>query len=143
MFNVVSFGAEKPELDSRIEGGGLQTITAGNSSTFYFSFGGDCMFNGLGFYAKDAEMGDKLTFETQYFNGTSWVRYKKSAKNWMVFPDCKTEIVLFPTYPSNGVRVAMTYESTGATDVKFAWNIYKFVDVVSVDPSQGETGEDW
>ena len=140
------FGTSAPLLDARLFGHDtVYTANAGTLTDFYYTFTYDCKYNGIEIITDDnVVLGDGLTIETQYNAGPyGWKRYKKFGKTWHVKKDDRTRIILFPTEPSAGVRVKMTYKSTGVTDVKFVVNFFTFVDQESVNPGALEEGEDW
>lgn len=140
----VNFGTSRPELDGRLEGWGLKTATANSKTTHSIVLTEDVMFNGIEFYAWSSHAGDNLTLSTWYPDGQGgWLRYKKTAKNWMIFPDTLNRIVLFPSYPATGIKIQIEYDNKGQSDVEFAINLFKYIDTIKLDVSQGEQGEDW
>jgi hypothetical protein len=139
-----------PFLDARLEGMGQMTALAGQVGTWYYTVNlsapiDKLYFNGLSFYAWDSNKGDYLTLWTEYYVPplNQWKRYKKFAKDWMVMPNTEMKDLLFPTTPTNGVRVVVQYHNVGANDVDFICNLYNFVDQQAVSPSALEEGEDW
>jgi hypothetical protein len=138
-----SFTAKNGQ-DPRLQGMPLATATPGDTEHYYvFPF--NCNFEGIDLYAWDSNPGDHITFETEYYAGETygWIRYKKFGKTWNVFPHEKTRIILFPTEPFLGNRIKCTYKNLGVSDVKFAINLFQFVDSKIVRPSYLEEGEDW
>jgi hypothetical protein len=141
------FGTEAPLLDARLFGHGVVYTAVKNTTTdFYYTFTFDCKYNGIEIITdENVVLGDGITIETQYNAGQyGWKRYKKFGKNWHVKKDERTRIVLFPTEPKNGVRVKISYTSTGTVnDVKFVINFFTFVDQRSVNIYVLEEGENW
>lgn len=144
----VAYGSRKPRLDTRLEGKCFD-CTAGDSTHFYnFSYESPItkvLFNGVETFAKDANMGDSVTLWTEYYAGPTyeWITYKKFGKNYMVFPNTIQKNILFPTEPILGVRMAIKYNNTGTETVKFAINLFNFVDRQTVNPAVLQEGHDW
>jgi len=139
-----------PLLDARLEGMGVMTAPAGEVATYYYTVNlpqhiDRQYFNGISFYAWDSNKGDYLTLWTEYYVPplSAWKRYKKFAKEWMVMPNTEMKDILFPTTPTNGVRVVIEYHNVGANPVDFVANLYNFVDQQQVSPSQLQEGDDW
>lgn len=139
------FGTDVPLLDARLGGAGVFTSTAGTDTTHYYTFGFDCKYNGIEVITdSNSVLGDHVTLWTEYNAGQyGWKRYKKFGKEWYLKPNDRTRIILFPTEPSAGVRLAMKYHSTGVNDVVMAVNLFMFVDQAKVNPGALEEGEDW
>lgn len=132
-----------PSLDARLFGISVMVAPSGTSE-HYFSFPFDCKFNGIEIKTNASELGDKLSLETQYNAGPyGWKRYKRFAKQWNVFPDESTRVLLFPTEPKAGIRVKVTYENAHQTDIKIAINLFTFVDSEIVNAAQLQEGADW
>lgn len=138
------YGSERPLLDARLEGVIYGTATADTTTSFYYNFAGTREFNGVETYAWNASAGDYITLLTEYWSGASWLRYKKFAKKWYIFPDTPQRVILFPTAPKNGIRLRVDYTNTHASqDVTFALNMFKFIEQQTIDISVGEQGENW
>jgi len=131
--------------DARLAGMPLASAPAEQISVHYFDFLFDCKFEGLDFYAWDSNPGDTLTLETEYYAGETygWIRYKKFGKAWNIFPNEKLRIILFPTEPILGVRAKFSYDNKGTQPVKFAANMFQFIDHKTVNPAILGEGEDW
>lgn len=137
------YGSDNPLIDARLQGTPLFTATPG-LSTHYHTFDFDCKMNGVEVYAWDANQGDNMSIESQYnAEPYGWKRYKKFGKNWNIYPNERSRIILFPTEPKAGVRLAFTYDNKGVVDVKFSINVFQFIDRQYINPSLLEEGEDW
>lgn len=137
-----------PSVDARLQGAMHGSASADSVTEHSFILEFDCKLNGFEIYAKDSNIGDSLTFETQYNVGTTetpvWYRYKKFGKDWFIAPNVLNKVLLFPTEPKAGVRISVKYSNTHATnDVDFFINLYQFVDVEIVKTSEGQQGTDW
>lgn len=121
------------------------TAQAGNNSyTMPFPF--DCKFEGIEIFSQDANIGDHIPmFEVRYSidGGVNWLRFRKFAKNWSIFPSTLCRIILFPTEPKAGTLLAFDYYNEGATAIKFSLNLFVMTDEEAVDVMQAEEGEDW
>lgn len=137
-------GSLRPALDARLEGSAIFNCPANTVKTFYVPFDFDCELSGIEIYAWSSNVGDNVSMETQYqINENTWKRYKKFGKGWNVFPDRPCRIILFPTTPKEGIRMAITYNNKGQSAVNFCINKFQFVDEAKVDPTQGQEGEVW
>lgn len=141
---------QAPLLDFRGEGVEYQAPVQVESSFHYYNFTheqavGFINFFGVSIYAWDSNKGDKITMWTEYYvpQLDEWKKYKKFAKNFNIFPNTEMKDILFPTTPTNGVRLAIGYTNKGSTPVDFYINLYNFVDQQQVSPSHLEEGEDW
>ena len=139
------YGSDKPILDARLTGSDLFTATANSETHHYFNFNFDCLFNGVELYAWDSNTGDKVELITEYYAPPlgAWLRYKKFGKTFNIYPNTLQNYILFPTEPKAGVRVKVTYNNTGNTDVKFSMNLFIFNDQQQVNTAVAEQGEDW
>lgn len=139
------YGSSKPRLDARLKGTDLFTAPANSTSEHIFYFTFDCKFNGIEMFAWDSNKGDHLALFTDYYVPplASWKRYKKFGKHFNVYPNNLQKYVLFPTEPSNGVRLRLEYTNTGNTAVDFSLNLFMFADRSLVDTSTASEGEDW
>jgi hypothetical protein len=141
------FGTEIPLLDARLFGHDtVYTATKNTTTDFYYTFPYGCKFNGIEIITDgNVVLGDGITLSTEYNAGPyGWKRYKKFSDTWHVKKDDRTRIILFPTEPSAGVRVKISYKSLGTVDdVNFVVNFFTFVDQASVNPGALEEGEDW
>jgi len=144
------YGSSNPLLDARLEGSNLFNAPANQASKHYYNFSvesgvPDVKFNGVSIYAYDANKGDKMNLWTEYTidGGTTWLRYKKFGKSWNIAPNTLMKDILFPTTPTNGVRVVFEYINNGNNAVDFFANLYNFIDQQVVNPAQGQQGVDW
>lgn len=139
------YGTENPLLDARLHGAGVFTATNSSTTSHEYLFTFDCKFNGIEIITdSNVEIGDYLRLETQYNAGAyGWKRYKKFGDKWYIKPNDRSRIILFPTEPSSGVKLLINYTSVGTSDVKFAFNLFTFVDQVKLDTGILEEGEDW
>lgn len=140
-----AYGTSRPLLDARLEGGIFGTAVANDSTEFIYVYDFDALFNGVQLYAFNSNPGDRIFLSTEYNAGPyGWKRYKKFGKGWYVAPNQLNQIVLFPTYPKQGVRIKLVYENVHATnDVQFFLNLFNFVDIARVDTGTLQEGEDW
>lgn len=136
------FGTDRPKLDVKLQGIGKFVATPGQSS-HYFVFPNNCMFNGVQVIADNANLGDNLSLTVEYPYQESWKRYKKFGKSWYIYKDNILEIVLFPTYPEQGMRAKFIYDNTGNANINFVVNLFVYSDQLSVDTANGAEGEDW
>jgi hypothetical protein len=146
---MAMYGSNQPLLDARLEGK-LFSAPANTKTKLYYTFSHEqaldnVKFIGVSLYAWASNVGDNVTLWTEYYvpQLNVWKRYKKFGKTFMIFPDTEMKNILFPTTPSNGVRVVVEYDNKGNTAIDFAINFYNFVDQTSVSPSNLEEGEDW
>ena len=138
-------GSMNPSLDARLEGSPLFTATANSITEHIIGFDFACDFNGIEFYAWSSNAGDNLTFQTEYYAGPvyNWIPYKKFGKNFNVYPDHVTRVIIFPTKPFLGVRVKIKYDNKGTEDVKFSMNKFQFAEYENVNTAILDSGEDW
>jgi len=137
-------GSKDPVLDARIEGSETFTATANSTTTHYIVFDFDCEFEGLEIAADNPTFGDHVEMSTEYNAGAyGWKRYKKFGKRFNIYPNHVSRIILFPTLPSAGVRIAISYTNTGNSDTKFSINKFQYVSRTVVKPSELQEGEDW
>lgn len=130
-------------LDARLEGSEVFTVAANSAVTSYVNFSFDCDFNGIEFYSNTTDIGDKLDLHTEYYAGGPWLRYKKFGKNWNIVPSILSRIILFPTSPKVGVRLALTYTNNTDVEVKYFVNKFQFINSETVNLAIGGQGEDW
>lgn len=137
------------KLDARLEGKSY-TATASSKTLHYYDFsheinGNVVSFIGVSIYSEAIALGDKVTLWTEYYVPplTAWKRYKKFAKTWNIFPKTEMKDILFPTQPTNGVRVVIEYDNQSGSDVNFAVNFYNFVDEQTVNTATAAEGYDW
>ena len=138
-----------PMLDFRGEGKHFK-FEKSSTNVKYYNFSHEpsatkISFFGVALYAWNSNLGDTVNMWTEYTidGGTTWKRYKKFAKNFNIFPKVEMKDIIFPTTPTNGVRLVIEYTNTGISDVDFFINLYNFVDQQTVDPAQGQEGIDW
>jgi len=135
------------DLDARLEGAGTVLVVPANTTkAFYFPFQTDTLFNGMELFAFTSTKGDKIMMQTEYYvpQLEAWLRYKRFAKNFMIFPNVVQKYILFPTEPIVGIRVRIDYTNVNATEVaEFTYNLFKFDNLAKVDVTQGEQGDDW
>lgn len=138
-----------PLLDFRGEGKQF-VFPAGETTQQSYDFSHEpaankISFFGVALYAWDSNLGDHVNMWTEYTTdgGTTWKRYKKFAKNFNIFPKTEMKDIIFPTTPTNGVRLVIEYKNTGIAPVNLFINFYNFVDQQTVDPAQGQEGVDW
>lgn len=139
---------QAPLLDFRGEGISFEAPVGKNK--FEYSFTHEAAVNfvnffGVSIYAWDSNKGDTVSMWTEYYVPpmSAWKKYKKFAKNFNVFPNVEMKDILFPTTPSNGVKLVIEYNNTGLNPVDFYVNLYNFVDQQEVDVSTASEGEDW
>ena len=139
-----------PLLDFRGEGVRFSFKAQEEPSYGYYNFSHEpsankISFFGVSLYAWNSSFGDTVNMWTEYTidGGTTWKVYKKFAKNFNIFPKVEMKDILFPTTPTNGVRLVVEYSNTGTAPVDFFMNLYNFVDQQSVNPSLAEEGLDW
>lgn len=142
--------SDVPLLDFRGEGVKFSFPVQEASSKGYYNFSHEpsavkISFFGVSLYAWNSSLGDTVTMWTEYTidGGTTWLRYKKFAKNFNVFPKVEMKDILFPTTPTNGVRLVVEYTNTGTAPVDFFLNLYNFVDQQTIDLMVAQQGADW
>jgi hypothetical protein len=100
------------------------------------SYGGvnkQAVMNGIEFYAKDAEIGDKISFQIVDVNnilgyGAGTV-LDEFGKDWYVSPNTLNKIILYKANLIAGLFIRMVYTSTGTTnDVKLFCNLFRHID---------------
>lgn len=142
-------GSDNPKMDARLEGSQVFSVPANTTKIDYVMFDFDCSFNGIEIGSSTTKVGDSVSLWTEYLaivlgDGTEiWLRYKKFGKSWNIFKNNITRIVLFPTLPKDGVRLAIKYKNTNAEPVNYAINKFQFVDSEPVNVYLGQEGEDW
>lgn len=88
-------------------------------------------FNGVQYYAKDAAVGDSLTFQVVDVDGILYPAgtvLEEFGKNYFVMPNHPVEIVLYKARLLVGMYVRVIYKSVGTVDVKFVCNLYRHLD---------------
>lgn len=137
-------GSSLPNVDARLEGSEVMSAVGNTSTEFYINFNFDCDMTGIEFYAWSPNKGDTLNFYTEYNAGPyGWKRYKKFGKNFNVFPNHISRIILFPTSPKAGSRIKVVYNNTGNSAVDFSINRFQFTAIEKIDPTKLQEGEDW
>jgi hypothetical protein len=138
-------GAPNPGLDARIEGSELFVAPAGAKTDFYIYFTFACDFQGMEFFAWNSNIGDNIDLRTDYYVPPMgvWKRYKKFGKHFNIYPNNVTKVILFPTKPTIGVRMTISYDNKGTEPVSFSMNKFQFADIEKVDTSVVGEGEDW
>ena len=90
-----------------------------------------CYFNGVEYYAKDAEVGDKITFQVVDVDGLVYPAgtvLEEFATGWPVMPDTNNDILLYKAKMIPGFYIRIKYESVSTTtDVKLACGIYRHI----------------
>ena len=137
-----------PLLDFRGEGVHMVFPVGTSRQVYNFSHEPEAVkvsFFGVSIYAWDSNLGDKVNMWTEYWVEPlgQWKRYKKFAKNFNIYPKTEMKDILFPTTPTNGVRLVIEYNNTGIGDVNFFMNLYNFVDQQTVDLATASEGVDW
>ena len=89
--------------------------------------------NGIEFFAKYAEIGDKLSFQVVDVNNIlgygAGVVLDEFGKDWYVAPDILNKIVLYKAHLIAGLFIRVVYTSTGTTnDVKLVCNLFRHMD---------------
>ena len=137
------------KIDARLEGK-FFNAPANAKTKFYYSFSHEqeienVRFIGTALYAWNSNAGDNVTLWSEYYvpQLSVWKRYKKFAKTFQIFPNMQMKDLLFPTTPSNGVRVVIEYDNKGNSAVNFAMNFYNFVSIQTIDFSVLGEGVDW
>lgn len=142
----MSFMFDKPALDFRGEGfvtDVTPSVDANDIKTITHIISFDCLLNGFMLASSVTKLGSYITAETQYFNGTNWIRYKKFIKRWNLIPNCSEPIILFPTKPKQGAKVIINVYNAEEVDIKLAVNLFKFSDIERLNLANNESGEDW
>lgn len=139
-----SLGSMSPLLDARLWGVGPFVCPVGES-VHYITIPFDCKFSGLDLASTTQSYGDKISLQTDYYVPPLdvWKRFKKFGKNWNVIPNERDRVILFPTEPREGVRIAITYFNASEVEQKVYVNLFTFVDQQKVEPSLLQEGEDW
>ena len=136
-------GSLNPLLDARFFGSPVFEAAASSTTEHTITFPFKCKFNGLDIYSNASEIGHKMNVITEYPYNEEYRRFKKSTKDWNIFPSQKVRIHLFPVEPVAGIRLKIFYTNTSIANCKFAINLFTFVDQQIVNPLEGEQGEDW
>lgn len=139
---------DAPALDFRGEGTHMVFEKGTSQATYNFSHEAAAVkvsFFGVALYAWDSSLGDTVNMWTEYYVPPlgEWKRYKKFAKNYNIFPKTEMKDILFPTTPTNGVRLVIEYTNTGIAPVNLFMNLYNFVDQQLIDTSTASEGIDW
>lgn len=139
-----ALGSISPLLDARLWGVGPYVCPPG-LSTHYLTIPFDCKFSGIDLISSTQTYGDKISLKTEYFVPplNEWKRFKRFGKNWNVVPNERDRIILFPTEPKEGVRVAIDYENASQVECKIYLNLFTFTEQERVNPSLLQEGEDW
>lgn len=132
------------EYDTRIQGWSISNVPTGDS-THYYTFNFDCFFNGVELYCDTTELGVSITMSSEYYVQPldTWKRYKKFAKDYNIFPSQNHKHLLFPTTPSQGVRIKLEVKNNTNSSVNLNLNLFQFTKLEKVDPTQLQEGEDW
>jgi len=133
-----------PHKDARLKGLLFKDIPIGISTVEYI-FEYDCAFNGAALFSDVSSIGSSLAMETQYTidGGTTWLRYKKFAKGWNLFPNYVCKTIMFPTMPKAGIKLLITVDNKEGGPINIGMNMFTFTDLEKVSPSLGEQGVDW
>lgn len=133
--------AEGNTLRARLLGIFNQTVTKNGTRTLdwqipdlsYQSSNKQAYMDGINYYAKDAEVGDHITFQVIDIDnilgyGANTV-LDEFGHEWAVIPDSDINIRLYKAKLIAGLYIRIKYESTGTTnDVKFVCNLYRHMD---------------
>lgn len=105
-------------------------------------------FDGIQYYAKDAEMGDKATFQVvdkdgtgvtlglypqayydAYKDGDDVLVVEEFGTDWYMIPNNMEDLMLYKARILPGLYIRMIYTSTGTTDdVKLVVNLFRHLD---------------
>lgn len=88
-------------------------------------------FDGVQYYAKDAEVGDYVQFQVVDVDnvlgyGAGFV-VEEFGDTWYVGPDALEDIRLFKSAYVAGLYIRVKYTSTGTSAVKFMCNMFRFI----------------
>lgn len=106
------------------EGLFLQTLMAGQTTTLYYTIADERYLEGLGVYIKDSAFGDTLQIEVvvpAVPNVSPEAVLATPVKTWGVYDGDRTLLLQRKPMPA-GLKLKLTYISTGQTDVKFIIN---------------------
>lgn len=131
-------GVKEPNgLRARIKGSHAHTVPYGTTADIdwlipqlaYLGTNKKAYFDGVQYYAKDAEVFDKVSFQVVDVDnilgyGAGFIVEEFAEENY-VMPNCGVKMILYKSKLVPGLYVRIKYESTGATDVKFVCNILR------------------
>ena len=122
---------------------GTHNVTATKTSTTdhdwkvpavaYLGVNKQSVMNGLEYFAKDAEIGDSITFQIVDIDnvlgyGANTV-LDEFSKTWYVIPNASNTIVLYKANLIKDLYVRIKYTSVGATnDVSLICNLFRHID---------------
>lgn len=131
------------EYDARLEGFFIKDAPIGVSNHYYI-FPFDCYFNGIAIASTVSGVGSNVNLTTEYQAAPDvWLRYKKFASTWNLFPNYVCKTILFPTKPKEGIRINIKIVNNELTPIDLGVNLFQFTPIASVNPLLGEQGEDW
>ena len=132
-------GIKEPcDYRARLKGIANGTIPAGTAKNFdwqmqqlsWLGTNKVSYFDGVMYFASDAVMGDKVTFQAVDVEGLSYPAgtvLESFAEDWGVMPNIQDTIRLFKSKMQPGFYIRVKYLSTGATDVDFMCNLFRFI----------------
>ena len=146
-------GVKDPKgMRARLTGIINNTITAGSTTDLdwacpqlqYQGLDKPSYFDGIQYYAKDAEIGDKASFQVVDKDGVGvtlgWYDQatfdamgnlyvvEEFGKDWYMMPNEKIDLMLYKAAIIPGLYIRMKYTSTGATNVKIVINLFRHLD---------------
>ena len=87
------------------------------------------IFNGIQYYAKNAEVGDTITFQVVIISGETVTLIEEFGDGWYVAPDKLEDIILYRSGIVPGIFLRVKYTSVGTTsDVEFFMNLYRHLE---------------
>jgi hypothetical protein len=132
--------AEGSSLRARLIGIYNQTVTKNTTTdldwqipqTAYFGNNKQGYMDGIEYYAKDAEVGDKMSFQVIDKDGLAYPAgtvLDEFGTDWAVIPDANTIIRLYKAKLIAGMYIRVKYTSIGTTnDIKFVVNLFRHMD---------------
>jgi hypothetical protein len=89
--------------------------------------------NGIEFFTKDSEVGDKMSFRIVDVNNIlgygAGAVLDEFGKDWFVAPNTLNKIVLYKANLIAGLFIRIVYTSTGTTnDVRLICNLFRHMD---------------
>lgn len=126
-------------IRARLIGSHCDTITAGETQELnwkipdvqWLSVSKQTYFDGVSYYAQNAEIGDKITFQVVDVDGIYYPAgtvLEEFATDYNVYPNCIDQIRLYKGKLIKDLYIVIEYISTGSTDVKFACNMLRHLD---------------
>lgn len=132
--------AEAHTLRARLIGIINQTVTKDQTSTLdwaipntvYLGTNKQSYMDGIHYYAKDAEVGDKMTFQVVDKDGLVYPAntvLDEFGLDWAVMPDAETTIRLYKAKLIAGMYLRIKYTSVGTTnDITLVCNLFRHMD---------------